>query len=316
MKHITFTALCALALFLQTSYAKDTISVYFIGNSLTQDVPEPLMALMDNGNTWVKVEWSSLFMGGSYLSGHWTDRNAEQKIRDGKYDYVVLQEGKYPEYFLRTDPETRQTIETWIKTYMDVIHEVGSEGIVYCTMGFDTDPMAANDTFIAVQERASKANNAIFAPIGAVARQAILENPQIDLWSDGVHNNALGLYLIACTFYCIFTGETPVGNTYYGAGTMAQVSASDAAWAQALAWRVMSTQYPQYLSWIKNSRTASKVTGKPHYSSRLAAVDFQWNTGINSIHYGVLISNKHGSCFDISGRLAGKAISKILRNMP
>ena len=301
--------LVSLVLLLQGGISADTLSVYFIGNSLTNDIPEPLSLMIQKANTWVNIKRSILQWGGSTLADHWQNRNAEQLIKTGQYDYVVIQESKHPAFFLQYDKPTRDNIATWGKTYIDAIHSAGSEAIVYCTMGYRGDTAVANDSLIAVETRVAENNNAILAPVGAVARQALLENPGLELWSDGVHNNSLGIYLVSCVFFCVFTGESPVGSTFYGQGVYnASVTPEQALWAQNMAWKVMSTKYPKYLAWIKNKRnTAVRDSNRKDFSKTVKSTDgssFHMFVSLGKSHGkpGVYFSTAQKSDLDIKGR--------------
>ncbi len=296
----------SLMFLLSSGIFADTLSVYFIGNSLTNDIPEPLSIMIQKANTWVNIKKSTLLWGGSTLADHWQNRNAEQLIKTGHYDYVVIQESKQPAYFLQYDKPTRDNIAAWGKTYIDAIHNSGSEAIVYCTMGFRGDTTIANDSLIAVETRVAENNNAILTPVAAVARQALMENPSLELWSDGVHNNSLGIYLAACTFYCVLTGETPVGSTFYGQGIYnASVTVEQGLWAQNMAWKVMSTKYAKYLTWIKSKRNTSinnykrktilKTADKPNIYMFVSLGKYHENSG-------VYFSNMQKSDLDIRGR--------------
>src|SRR5436190_9520176 len=70
------------------------IRVLFVGNSYTgvNDLPGAVKALADADTTGPGLVVDSYTVGGAKLADHWNGGTAPDKIRDGDWDFVVLQE--------------------------------------------------------------------------------------------------------------------------------------------------------------------------------------------------------------------------------
>src|SRR6476469_3991383 len=71
---------------------KVSLKVLFIGNSVTarNDLPGLVARLADAGGQ--RLEHQLISVGGASLRTHWNKGHALNRIREGDFDYVVLQE--------------------------------------------------------------------------------------------------------------------------------------------------------------------------------------------------------------------------------
>jgi hypothetical protein len=77
-----------------SSSSVPTKRVLFIGNSLTAAYNIPaLVEAFSNLNHTVKLTTEAVVMPGTNLEDQWNAGHAAKKIRDGHWDYVVLQQG-------------------------------------------------------------------------------------------------------------------------------------------------------------------------------------------------------------------------------
>ena len=67
--------------------------ILFIGNSFTAfgDMPGMVEAILEQGPAGIRVKVERSFSGGKTLKWHWEDEIAPEKIRNGKFDVIVLQ---------------------------------------------------------------------------------------------------------------------------------------------------------------------------------------------------------------------------------
>jgi hypothetical protein len=74
------------------------------------------------------------------------------------------------------------------------------------------------EQLILAYKKIAQDDGAVFVPASAAWYLAIKERPTIaaQLWdqSDHFHPSGVGGYALACVFYAVLTGKTPVGNVY------------------------------------------------------------------------------------------------------
>ena len=179
----------------------------FIGNSyifVNNGIDKQLEGLAPS------IETVSLALGGYTLEKHWMDGKALQTIRQGKWDYVVLQEQsqtpiidqkKFYDFARKFDQEIRRS---GAKTILLMTWE-RPDSINY---GVTTANLAAAYTTLGIELGAK------VAPVGLVFAQAISGNPNLLLYSKDGHPTKEGTYLAACVLYETVFKHSPVGNTY------------------------------------------------------------------------------------------------------
>ena len=109
------------------SQPKAPLKLLFIGNSFTarHDLPGMIKALAADGG--VALETRLISMGGASLRSHWNKGEAAAAIRDGDYDFVVLQEQS-------TLPlKNASRMHENIRLFNDVIREAGARTVLYLT---------------------------------------------------------------------------------------------------------------------------------------------------------------------------------------
>jgi hypothetical protein len=211
---------CASAAQSKSPSDKQTIQVLFIGNSYTfsNDLPEIIKSLVESSD--YIFEFSSLAYGGWTLSKHAQSSDTLETIRQGNWDFVVLQEHS----LIPTKPkERKESMYPAIRTLHTEIEKINATTILFMTWGYrEGFPQLGFNNFFEMQSQLSKgyldiANelNITVAPVGEVWKNALIEDLTIDLWqSDGRHPNITGSYLTACVFYAVILQETPEGLDY------------------------------------------------------------------------------------------------------
>ncbi|MGA7160968.1 MAG: DUF4886 domain-containing protein [Bacteroidota bacterium] len=181
--------------------------ILFIGNSYTfvnDGLDKQLEGLAPS------TETERIALGGYTLEKHWTGGNALQKIRDGKWDFVVLQEQSQAPVL------NQQKFYQFARMFDEEIRRSGARTILLMTWerpdsknwGVTTDGLAAAFTAI------GKELNVKVAPAGLAFARSLQANPDLTLCSPDGHPTVEGTYLAACVLYRKIFELNPVGNPY------------------------------------------------------------------------------------------------------
>jgi hypothetical protein len=217
----------SISLFLswQSLQAQDTTRVLFLGNSLTyvNDLPLVFKTLAVAGGHEVVTD-ASVF-GGYTLQMHFNNAQSLQKIQQGGWDYVVLQEQSQipsmaaylPTEFYPYGVKLDSVIHLYnpaAKTvmFLTFAHKNGDEGILGAG-GFDTYWLMQGRLREGYLHLADSIG-AMVAPVGCAWREVRLADPTIELYGDPVHPSPAGTYLAANVFYATLFQQNTVGNPY------------------------------------------------------------------------------------------------------
>jgi|SRR5690554_276739 len=207
------------------------LRVLFIGNSHTfmHDVPGMLQRLGAANDTPIWVE--ELTVGGAYLADHLRRPATVAKLREGRWDFVILQEQSTAAAF---DPNYYfQSLDALASTVADA----GATPVIYATWPRNVDdvffqkqnrfptPKALADSLNSSFAQGAQQTGARVAPVSTAWHHYLGQNPDKRLHApDGNHANLAGAYLAACVFYRVLQNTPSAGNTY----RPAQISASTA----------------------------------------------------------------------------------------
>jgi hypothetical protein len=247
MKYV-LTTLFAFFLSVSLLLGQETKRVLFIGNSYTyvNNLPGILNSLANlNGDT---VIHSSSTPGGAQLVQHAVNSTTMNAIRQGTWDFVVIQEQSQKPSFHPT--QVASDVLLYAAQLNDTIEQYNScaETVFYMTWGRkngDAGNCASYPpvcTYAGMQDRLrssyllmAQQNNAICSPVGAAWAVARDSFPGIELYSaDQSHPSYAGSYLAACTFYAALFRKSPIGLNFYGS-----LTAVDAQALQVIADRVV-----------------------------------------------------------------------------
>ena len=181
--------------------------ILFIGNSYTfvnDGIDKQLAGLAPSAET------ERIALGGYTLERHWSDGNALQKIREGKWDYVVLQEQS------QTPIINQQKFLQYARMFDSEIRCSGARTILLMTWerpdsrnwGVTTDGLAAAFTAIGKELKAK------VAPAGLAFARSLRAKPELTLCTPDGHPTVEGTYLAACVLYRTIFDLSPVGNPY------------------------------------------------------------------------------------------------------
>jgi len=185
------------------------LRVLFIGNSytFTNDLPGELVALAKRVHGADSVETMLLAKAGYTLKQHWVFGDALQTIREGGWDFVVLQEQS------QGPLRTPESLRDYATRFDNEIRRVGARTVLFITWALQYQPedqAVIDSVYLAV----AKSLRAGVAPVGPAWQTAIAERPQIGLYdSDGSHPAPAGTYLAAAVFYAVLFERPPSDDT-------------------------------------------------------------------------------------------------------
>jgi hypothetical protein len=179
-----------------------TYRVLFIGNSLTyfNDLPATVSAMAGSGNVTIQV--ASVAGPNLALIDHVEgSSNALDVIRQGSWNYVVLQQGP------SALPLSRDTLLIATRLLNTQIEAVGGRSALLMVWP-ESSRFAVFDDVRDSYRAAAAAVGGLFLPAGEAWRTAWTSDPQLPLYGpDGYHPSELGTYLAALVVYEGITGN-------------------------------------------------------------------------------------------------------------
>jgi hypothetical protein len=183
------------------------MKVLFIGNSFTgrNDLPGLLTAIAASAPESKQIETDQVLANGASLRQHWNAGRAVEKIEQGQWDFVVLQEQS-------TLPiKNARRFHENVRLFNEVIRQHGAHTLLYQTWARQHVP----ETQVALNEATNTIAaeiGAVIAPVGTAWESLSKEAPELVLYDkDGSHPSPLGSYLASCVFYATLFKESPVG---------------------------------------------------------------------------------------------------------
>jgi hypothetical protein len=172
------------------------IRVLFIGNSFTarNNLPGLLTSLISAAGKDC-LEHELISAGGASLRMHLNKGEAQQRMQDARWDYVVLQEqSTLPIKNGRRATENIRDFDTCIK-------KAGAQTVLYMTWARQDAPQT-QDALTQIYTQAGHELNAPVVPVGLAWQHSLEKNPDLVLHDrDKSHPSLAGSYLAACTFY-------------------------------------------------------------------------------------------------------------------
>lgn len=227
MRYYKLLLFFCLSSLLGSSFAQK-YSALFIGNSYTgvNNLPNLTAQLATSlGDTLLH---SSNTPGGYTLQNHSTNTTTLNSIKQGTWNFVVLQEQSQLPSF--PPAQVASDVFPFAKTLVDSIKAANpcTESLFYMTWGKQNGDQqnCANYTplctYNGMQDRLrtsylamATANNATVSPVGAAWKYTRANYPAINLYNaDESHPSLAGSYLAACVFYATMFRKSPEGASY------------------------------------------------------------------------------------------------------
>jgi hypothetical protein len=225
MTRYLFLLIALIVFNVQLSNAQqDTLRILFLGNSFTNanNLPSVFEQLAISAGKKVYVEENS--PGGYTLSGHVQNPISLQKIANGHWDFVIMQEqSQIPSWI----PDRDTLMYPYAIALDSLIHaaNVCSRSLFFMTWAHKNGDLGlpvGSDTYEGMQQRLrsgyktiADSLDAALAPCGWAWRTVRQQFPDIELYaSDGYHPSFSGTYLAACTFFACIFQQSVAGNPY------------------------------------------------------------------------------------------------------
>ncbi len=254
------------------SLAQAAKKILFIGNSYTNtnNIPELTKQIATAAGD--QLTYSSHTPGGSTLQQHNNNTQVTNLIAQGNWNYVVLQEQSQLPAFPDADVNNQvypaaAALSTKIKQ-----HNPCAKVTFYMTWGRKNgDPANCGNwpplcTYLGMdnllQQRyttMATTNQGIIAPVAAVWRYLIQNNPEIELYSpDESHPSLAGSLASAFTFYTIFFEKSPNSSTYNNGAPSATINAIKNAVQQVVfnhfdTWKIYDYDPTADFSFVQNN---------------------------------------------------------------
>ena len=176
------------------------VSILFIGNSHSAPIPGILIELFKSQFSNQKV-FIAMVPSWGFLAEHAERNSTVSLIKQGPWDYVVLQAQKYS-----TSGKYSYPYDGALKLSR-IASSQGAKIIMYPEWSRREIP----DEYKRINQihnEIAKQTGAVVAPIGQAWELALKKNSKLKLYaSDGNHASPLGSYLNACVFFSMVTGN-------------------------------------------------------------------------------------------------------------
>lgn len=269
-----------------------TKRAFFIGNSYTyyNTMPAIVNSLANTGGD--TLIHASSTPGGAQLVQQVSNNNTLNGIRQGNWDFVVIQEQSQKPSF--SPAQVATDVLPYAAQLNDsiVAHNPCAETVFFMTWGRkngDQNNCAFYPpicTYAGMQARLRSSyllmadqNQGICSPVGAAWKVVRDSFPLIELYTaDQSHPSYAGSYLAACTFYATMFRKSPVGLNFYG-----NLSASDAQTLQSVAALVVLDSLANWsigLYDVQADFAANVYLDSVQFSNNSSyASDYNWDFG-------------------------------------
>lgn len=204
----------------------DTLRVLILGNSFTYFYGSPFMLKEIAWHEGLFLDIRANLKGGQTLGDHLSLSLSESAIKEGGYDYAIIQDQSQNAARYSKDPEKYQDVSDNFNEMVSEIMEYSPgcriildrtwayEGVNYGGFGdlVTFDMMLAEGSYRLAEEK----QGTLVAPVGEAFAECRNTYPDIELYfEDRKHPSAEGAYLKACVEYLVLSGKDfrndPVG---------------------------------------------------------------------------------------------------------
>ena len=217
IKRLYFLALLLVSslAFAQTEQA-DTTRILFIGNSYTyfNELPDQVLALAQEKYPEQVIETAKVTRGGMTLQRHWDDDKAVEAIKNGHWDYVILQEQSKlgMAIMIENDIYFGNTELFWeyARKFAGEIKKAGAQTVFFMPWSVRDRP---DEQAIVTHAYTTIAKElgASLAPVGLVWNE-LRQDDDYNLYvRDGSHPSPTGSYVAASTLFATIFEESPAG---------------------------------------------------------------------------------------------------------
>ena len=219
-----------------TAGAQAPGKLLFVGDSFTYcngGLENHVKKLAASARPPRSIAADSATQGGATLKILHGKQSIHDKLREGGYDVVILQED-IPEL---TEHSVAPFFEH-ARLFNQEIRGVGSRTVLFMAWPYERLNWVTLAEIAQAHRDLGHELGAPVAPVGVAFQRALAERPALAmLGPDKEHESIHGTYLAANVIYATLFGESPAGFKYYPTG----VSAEEAAFLQRIAWETVQT---------------------------------------------------------------------------
>ena len=183
------------------------MNVLFIGNSHTylHYMPQMLAELARAADSGLPLNIDQITGEGAGLQWHWNNSPSRDKIRNGRWDRVVLQDRSGGPL------EELESFRNHARLLDEEIKRHGAKTIFFMTWANKSRPRTQKILTEAYGRIATELG-AVPAPVGLAWEKAQALDVELNLHHiDDRHANPSGAYLTACVFYAVLFNASPEG---------------------------------------------------------------------------------------------------------
>ena len=170
-----------------------TVSILFIGNSLTNTNNLPDLVKTEAKKQGILIKTKMIAFPNYALLDHWNDGMVQKEIRSKTYDYVIIQQGPSSQTF------GREILIDYGKKYSDLCKENNTQ-LCYFMVWPSLSYYKTFEGVIKNHKEAAQINNAILLPVGEVWKSYFDASKKLDYYSnDGFHPSLKGSQVAAET---------------------------------------------------------------------------------------------------------------------
>lgn len=276
-------------------HAQETKKMLFIGNSYTEVNNLPLLVTNIATSMGDVLITDKHTPGGTTFLIHSQNQTCINKIKQGDWDFVALQEQSQLPSF--PDNDVNQNVFPYAKILSDLVkeHNPCAETLFYMTWGRKTGDAQNCPTWPPVctyegmddllQQRYTQManeNDAHISPVGKVWRKIRELYPTMELYNaDQSHPSLAGSYAAACTFYTVMYRKNPVEITFN-----TTLSATDADNIKAIVKQIVYDNLPEWNIGDFDPLAAFEVTATGNTydfeNTSTNATEYSWDFGDNT----------------------------------
>ena len=206
----------------ETSPAVPSVSVLFVGNSLTQanDLPTVFKLFAVGSPLHPEIEVRSITPGGATLYNHWQNGNAVTVLREKHPNFLILQGQS-------TEPLSAiQNFNYYAGLFKAEADRVHATTVLFSTWARPaTDPYYKDPTSGGSPEEMQKRLNSAYdslarnlgvtiAPVGLAWERARRDISNIELLDGTQHPSPAGTYLAAAVLFRVLFNSSDLNSTY------------------------------------------------------------------------------------------------------
>jgi hypothetical protein len=177
----------------------------FVGSSFTYASDMPLIVQGFARSAGQALDVASAAKGGANLEDHWKQGGAVDRIREGGWNVVVLQQGS------SSLSESRENLREYTRRFAEPIRKAGARPALYMVWP-SADRLAFFDEVRASYTMAAEDVGGMLIPAGEAWRAVWRRDPGVPLFRrDGVHPSPAGAFLVALSVFGMLFSRSPVG---------------------------------------------------------------------------------------------------------